>query len=63
MRMFVGPVCLRFKGFVARCEQALRGKIDGTVLSFNEWSEILVAGRTFFGNIDYLTNNIVMPMG
>ncbi|MEM7569064.1 MAG: sodium-dependent transporter [Pseudomonadota bacterium] len=35
----------------------------GTVLSFNEWSNMLVAGRTFFGNIDYLTNNIVMPMG
>ena len=36
----------------------------GTVLSFNEWSDFHVLGEmTFFGTIDYLTQNILLPLG
>lgn len=35
----------------------------GTVLSFNHWAEIHVFGRSFFQNLDFLTNNIMMPVG
>jgi NSS family neurotransmitter:Na+ symporter len=35
----------------------------GSVLSFNEWSEIKLFGRTFFDNLDFLTANIMLPLG
>ncbi|RME64703.1 MAG: sodium-dependent transporter [Alphaproteobacteria bacterium] len=35
----------------------------GTVLSFNRWADIRLFGRNFFENIDFLTNNIMMPLG
>ncbi len=35
----------------------------GTVLSFNEWSELTWLGRTFFDNLDFLTTNILLPLG
>lgn len=35
----------------------------GSVLSFNHWSDITLFGRTFLGNLDFLTNNIIMPVG
>ncbi len=35
----------------------------GTVLSFNLWSSPLFAGKTFFDLLDYLTANILLPLG
>jgi neurotransmitter:Na+ symporter, NSS family len=35
----------------------------GTILSFNRWSEYEVFGRTFFGVLDFLTSNIMLPLG
>lgn len=35
----------------------------GTVLSFNEWSELTVFGKTFFDSLDFLTANILLPLG
>ena len=35
----------------------------GTVLSFNEWSDVTWLGRTFFDNLDFLTTNILLPLG
>ncbi len=35
----------------------------GTVLSFNEWSGMKVFGKTFFDVLDYLTSNIMLPLG
>ena len=35
----------------------------GTVFSFNYWKEIKVFGRTFFENLDFLTSNIMLPLG
>ena len=36
----------------------------GTVLSFNEWSEVhLIGERTFFDVLDYFTQNILLPLG
>lgn len=35
----------------------------GTVLSFNYWSEVTFLGRTFFGNLEFLTINIMLPLG
>ncbi|NOQ65081.1 MAG: sodium-dependent transporter [Methyloprofundus sp.] len=35
----------------------------GTVLSFNEWSEVTIFGANFFEAIDYLTANIMLPLG
>ena len=35
----------------------------GTVLSFNEWSEVTLFGKTFFGTLDFLTSNILLPLG
>ncbi|MEM9878900.1 MAG: sodium-dependent transporter [Pseudomonadota bacterium] len=34
----------------------------GTVFSFNLWQNNTLLGRTFFDNLDYLTNNIMMPL-
>ncbi|MDH5231012.1 MAG: sodium-dependent transporter [Gammaproteobacteria bacterium] len=35
----------------------------GTVLSFNQWAEIKIFGKTFFDNLDFLTSNIMLPLG
>ncbi|MEX6503105.1 sodium-dependent transporter [Pseudomonas zhanjiangensis] len=35
----------------------------GTVLSFNAWSEYTLFGKTFFDSLDYLTTNLLMPLG
>lgn len=36
----------------------------GTVLSFNYWQDVHFIGeRTFFGSIDFLTSNIMLPLG
>jgi len=35
----------------------------GTVLSFNLWEEATLGGRTFFGVLDYLTSNVLLPLG
>lgn len=35
----------------------------GTVLSFNKWSELKLFGKTFFDLLDYLTANIMLPLG
>ena len=36
----------------------------GTVFSFNIWADVhLIGGRTFFDLVDYLANNIMLPLG
>ncbi len=35
----------------------------GTVLSFNEWSDVTLFGANFFEALDYLTANIMLPLG
>ena len=35
----------------------------GTVLSFNYWADIKLFNKTFFDNLDYLTANIMLPLG
>ena len=35
----------------------------GTVFSFNIWSEVKFLDKTFFDLIDYLTSNIMLPLG
>lgn len=35
----------------------------GSVFSFNIWSEMKIFGKTFFDNLDFLTANIMMPLG
>jgi NSS family neurotransmitter:Na+ symporter len=35
----------------------------GTVFSFNIWSEAKLFERTFFDLIDYLTANLMLPIG
>lgn len=35
----------------------------GSVLSFNVLADFSVFGRTVFGNVDYLTSNIMLPLG
>lgn len=35
----------------------------GSVLSFNAWSGVTLFGRTFFDLSDYLTSNIMLPLG
>jgi NSS family neurotransmitter:Na+ symporter len=35
----------------------------GTVLSFNVWKDIKVLDKTFFDVLDYLTANIMLPLG
>lgn len=35
----------------------------GSLLSFNAWSDSLVFGKTFFDLVDYLTSNIMLPLG
>jgi neurotransmitter:Na+ symporter, NSS family len=35
----------------------------GTIFSFNLWSEVKLFDRTFFDLLDYLTANIMLPLG
>jgi NSS family neurotransmitter:Na+ symporter len=35
----------------------------GTVLSFGAWSDLTFAKGTIFENVDYLTSNIMLPLG
>ncbi|MCW8956384.1 MAG: sodium-dependent transporter, partial [Gammaproteobacteria bacterium] len=35
----------------------------GSVLSFNLWSDYKLFGRNFFNTLDYLTANIMLPLG
>ncbi len=35
----------------------------GTVLSFNQWSDVTFFGATFFESLDYLTANLMLPLG
>ena len=35
----------------------------GSVFSFNIWADVKVFDRTFFDNIDYLTANLLLPIG
>lgn len=35
----------------------------GSVLSFNEWGEYKLFGKTFFDSLDFLTSNIMLPLG
>lgn len=35
----------------------------GSVLSFNHWSEVTLFGKTFFDGLDFLTSNLMMPLG
>ena len=35
----------------------------GTVLSFNLWADVTLFGKTFFDLMDYLTSNIMLPLG
>ncbi|QCU90203.1 sodium-dependent transporter [Thiomicrorhabdus sediminis] len=36
----------------------------GTILSFNEWSDVhFFAGKTFFDSLDFLTSSIMLPLG
>ncbi|MCZ6801912.1 MAG: sodium-dependent transporter, partial [Nitrospirae bacterium] len=35
----------------------------GTAFSFNIWSDVTLFGMTFFDNLDYLTSNIMLPLG
>ena len=35
----------------------------GSIFSFNIWSEIIFFGLNFLELLDYLTNNIMLPMG
>ena len=35
----------------------------GSIFSFNIWSDLKLFGLTFLGLLDYLTNNIMLPLG
>ena len=35
----------------------------GSVLSFNEWSGYTLFGKTFFDTLDFLTANVMLPLG
>ena len=35
----------------------------GTAFSFNLWSDVTVLGMTFFDHLDFLTSNIMLPLG
>jgi len=54
---------------IGRCKAALLSGAAlwllslGTVLSFNAWSEVTLLGKTFFDGLDYLTSNLLMPLG
>jgi NSS family neurotransmitter:Na+ symporter len=35
----------------------------GTILSFNEWADFKIFGKTIFDTLDFLTANIMLPLG
>lgn len=35
----------------------------GTVLSFNDWADYKLFGKTFFDTLDFVTANIMLPLG
>jgi NSS family neurotransmitter:Na+ symporter len=35
----------------------------GSVLSFNEWADYKLFGKTFFDTLDFLTSSIMLPLG
>jgi len=35
----------------------------GTVFSFNHWADYTLFGKTFFDSLDYLTANVMLPLG
>ena len=35
----------------------------GTVFSFNVWADVKVLGLTFFEHLDFLTSNLMLPLG
>ncbi|MEM9288784.1 MAG: sodium-dependent transporter [Pseudomonadota bacterium] len=35
----------------------------GTVFSFNIWADVKLFDRTFFDTLDFVTNNLLMPLG
>lgn len=35
----------------------------GTVLSFNEWAEVKLLGKTIFESLDFITANVMLPLG
>ena len=35
----------------------------GTVFSFNIWADATLGGKTFFDWLDYITSNIMLPLG
>jgi len=35
----------------------------GTVFSFNIWQDYKISGLTIFDSVDFLTNNVMMPLG
>ncbi len=35
----------------------------GSILSFNHWSDVTFMGKTFFDTLDFLTANIMLPLG
>lgn len=35
----------------------------GTAFSFNLWSDVTVLGMTFFDHLDFLTSNLMLPLG
>ncbi len=52
----------RFKATAGICSVAWILGL-GTVLSFNEWAEYKVFGKTFFDALDFLTSNVMLPLG
>ncbi|MEJ2178869.1 MAG: sodium-dependent transporter [Gammaproteobacteria bacterium] len=56
------------KGMTRNHASVLSGLITwfiglGTVFSFNIWSEVKLFDKTFFDLLDYLTSNIMLPLG
>jgi NSS family neurotransmitter:Na+ symporter len=35
----------------------------GSVLSFNVWSDVTLFGKTVFASLDFLTTNVMLPVG
>lgn len=35
----------------------------GSVLSFNKWQDVTLFGKTYFDMMDYVTSNIMLPLG
>ena len=52
----------RVKATIAICSVAWFIGL-GTVLSFNEWAEYKLFGKTFFDSLDFVTSNVMLPLG